>query len=109
MTSAAMTMFFMGLSWFLCSVLIVDCLSNGAGAEKIVSERKFISAGSRLNTNKPLGADHLSQGLGKHPVQTAVFMRAPVGPIEDLSGNFEFHRGHINPNLRPVQQTEKTL
>jgi hypothetical protein len=101
--------FFMGVSPGLCSVLIVDCLSNGAGAKKIVSERKFVGAGSRFHANKPPGTDQLSQWLGKHPVQAAMLVSTPVGPIEDLSGNFEFHRGHINPNLRPVQQTEKNL
>jgi hypothetical protein len=47
--------------------------------------------------------------LSQHPVQAAVLMSAPVGPIKDLSGNFEFHRGHFNPIVGPVQQTEKTL
>lgn len=34
-------------------------------------------------------------------------MRAPVSQIKNLSGNFEFHRGHFSPNVASMQPAEE--
>jgi hypothetical protein len=53
--------------------------------------------------NKPFGADQLNLRLRKFTGQTTVSSGAPVGELENLTGNFEFHVGHFKPNVESLQ------
>lgn len=57
--------------------------------------------------DKPARADHLRLRFGQIACQAPVSPIAPVGKIQDLSGNFEFHRTHVKLKVGPVQPTEK--
>jgi hypothetical protein len=93
----------------LLSIFIVDGLSNGTGAEKIASERKFVFARFRITADKPFSPDQLNLRFRPDSRQTAVSPAAPVGQIKNLSGNFEFHRGHIKLNVGFLQSAEIIL
>jgi hypoxanthine phosphoribosyltransferase len=70
-------------------------------------EWKFVGAWYGVDTDETLRAMHLSCRLRQHPVQATMPLSAPVGKIQDLFGNFEFHREHVKPKIGVLQPMEK--
>jgi hypothetical protein len=60
-------------------------------------------------TDKPPGARQLLCRFTQKPCETTETLPAPVGAIQNLFVNFEFHREEIIPNVGFMQQAEKIL